>query len=164
MKFKEYTKLMKTPFDDLSKKDQQKRTTEFNKRLKMAKTFMAGIVKGKIDQDFIEQIPSNDPLRKMVEIIKLKIEDNIGAEAQEPKMSYTYEVTVQEKTQLNLKTSLYIDLPKELMDKLNWKKGEKLVWEETEVLGDKEEYSAAYICRKVDWDNDIKPMFEEKDE
>ncbi len=50
------------------------------------------------------------------------------------------------------------------MDKLNWKKGERLVWEETEVLGDKGEYSAAYICRKVDWDNDIKPMFEEKDE
>jgi hypothetical protein len=80
-------------------------------------------------------------------------------------MSYTYEVTVQEKILVPpTKRSLYIDLPKELMDKLNWKKGEKLVWEETEVLGDKGEYSAAYVCRKVDWDTDIKPMFEEKDE
>ena len=55
---------------------------------------------------------------------------------------------------------LYIDLPKELMDKLNWKPGEELVWEETEVLGDKEDYLAAYVCRKVDWDKDIKPIME----
>ena len=49
-------------------------------------------------------------------------------------MSYTYEVTIQEKIQLNLKTLLYIDLPKELMDKLNWKKGERLVWEKQKRL------------------------------
>ena len=33
MKHKDYMKLMKTPFDDLSKEDQQKRTTEFNRRM-----------------------------------------------------------------------------------------------------------------------------------
>ncbi len=34
---------MKTPFDELSKEDQQKRTTEFNRRMKMATIFMSGI-------------------------------------------------------------------------------------------------------------------------
>ena len=79
-------------------------------------------------------------------------------------MSNIYNVTVKEKILIPpTKTSLYIDLPKELVDKLNWKSGEELVWEETEVLGDKEDYLAAYVCKKVDWDRDIKPMFEKEE-
>ena len=72
-------------------------------------------------------------------------------------MGDIYQVTVKEKS---FGGNLYIDLPKELMDKLNWKPGEELVWEETDVLGDEGDYSAAYVCRKVDWDRDIKPMME----
>ena len=52
MKHKEYTKLMKTPFDKLSKEDQQLRTTEFNKRLQLARTFMLQLREGKIDKNF----------------------------------------------------------------------------------------------------------------
>ena len=54
----------------------------------------------------------------------------------------------------------YIDLPDELMKSLDWKIGDKLVWEETDVLGDEGNYPAAYVCKKVDWDRDIKPMTE----
>ena len=54
----------------------------------------------------------------------------------------------------------YIDLPDELMKSLDWKIGDKLVWEETDVLGDEGNYPAAYVCKKVDCDIDIKPMME----
>ena len=54
----------------------------------------------------------------------------------------------------------YIDLPDELMKSLDWKIGDKLVWEETDVLGDEGNHPAAYVCKKVDWDRDIKPMME----
>ena len=43
----------------------------------------------------------------------------------------------------------YIDLPDELMKSLDWKIGDELVWEETEVLGEAGEYPAAYVCKKV---------------
>ena len=59
---------------------------------------------------------------------------------------------------------LYIDLPDELMKSLDWKIGDELVWEETEVLGEEAEYPAAYVCKKVDWDRDIKPMMDREDE
>ena len=31
---------------------------------------------------------------------------------------------------------LYIDLPEELTEKLNWKVGDEIEWDETEMLGD----------------------------
>jgi len=31
---------------------------------------------------------------------------------------------------------LYIDLPDELVEKLNWKVGDQIEWDETEMLGD----------------------------
>ena len=70
-----------------------------------------------------------------------------------------YKVNVEE----NIKGELYVDLPRELMENLNWHSGDELIWEETEVLGEEGVYSAAYICRKVDWDRDIKPMLDGKD-
>ena len=73
--------------------------------------------------------------------------------------SNVYKVNVEE----NIKGELYIDLPRELMVNLNWYPGDELIWEETEVLGEEGDYSAAYVCRKVDWDRDIKPMFEKEE-
>ena len=58
---------------------------------------------------------------------------------------------------------LYIDLPNELMKSLDWKMGDELVWEETDVLGEEVEYPAAYVCKKVDWDRDIKSTKDRKD-
>ena len=71
-------------------------------------------------------------------------------------MSDIYKVTVKKDND----GELYIDLPNELMKSLDWKMGDELVWEETDVLGEEVEYPAAYVCKKVDWDRDIKPMME----
>ena len=75
-------------------------------------------------------------------------------------MSNIYKVIVKKGNSFD--GELYIDLPDGLMKSLNWKIGDELVWEETDVLGDEGEYPAAYVCRKVDWDRDIKPMFEKE--
>ena len=63
-----------------------------------------------------------------------------------------YKVHVEE----NIKGELYIDLPRELMENLNWYPGDELIWEETEVCGEHTEYNAAYISKKKDWDNENK--------
>ena len=81
MKHKDYMKLMKTPFDELSREDQQKRTIEFNKRMKMATVFLSGIRDGKIDEEFVDLMEDDDPMRELVETIKIKMNDNLGAEA-----------------------------------------------------------------------------------
>jgi len=71
-------------------------------------------------------------------------------------MSDIYKVIVKE----SIDGEFYIDLPDELMKSLDWKIGDELVWEETDVLGDEGNHPAAYVCKKVDWDRDIKPMME----
>ncbi len=74
-------KLMKTPFEELSKEEEQKRTTEFNRRMKMATIFMNGIKDGKINKEFVDLMEDDDPMREVVETIKIKMNDNLGAEA-----------------------------------------------------------------------------------
>ena len=81
MKHKDYMKLMKTPFDDLSKEDQQKRTTEFNRRMKIATKFMGSLRDGKIDEEFVDLVEDDDPMKETIEILKIKVDDNLGAEA-----------------------------------------------------------------------------------
>ena len=81
MKHKDYMKLMKTPFDDLSKEDQQKRTTEINRRMKIATKFMGGLRDGKIDEEFVDLVEDDDPMKETIEILKIKVNDNLGAEA-----------------------------------------------------------------------------------
>ena len=73
-------------------------------------------------------------------------------------MSNIYKVIVKKGNEFD--SELYINLPDGLMKSLNWKIGDELVWEETDVLGDEGEYPAAYVCKKIDWDRDIKPMME----
>ena len=81
MKHKEYMKLMKTPFDELSKEDQQIRTAEFNKRIKIATKFMSGLRDGKIDEEFVDLVEDDDPMKETIEILKIKVNDNLGTEA-----------------------------------------------------------------------------------
>ena len=81
MKHKDYMKLMKTPFDDLSKEDQQKRTTEFNRRMKAATKFMSGLRDGKIDEEFVDLVEDDEPMKETIETLKIKVNDNLGAEA-----------------------------------------------------------------------------------
>ena len=81
MKHEEYMKLMKTPFEELSLEDQRKRTTEFQRRMKMATKFMSGLRDGKIDEEFVDLVEDDDPMKETIEILKIKVDDNLGAEA-----------------------------------------------------------------------------------
>ena len=81
MKHKDYMKLMKTPFEELSLEDQRKRTTEFQRRMKIATKFMSGLRDGKIDEEFVDLVEDDDPMKETIEILKIKVNDNLGAEA-----------------------------------------------------------------------------------
>jgi RNA binding exosome subunit len=78
MKHKEYKKLMKTPFEELSEQDQKKRTIEFKRRLEAAKTFITGLTKGYINDDIDKLIEDDDPIKDTVELVKLQINEVNG--------------------------------------------------------------------------------------
>ena len=75
MKHKDYMKLMKTPFEELSEQDQKKRTIEFKRRLETAKTFINGLTKGYINDDIDKLIEDDDPMKDTVELLKLRINE-----------------------------------------------------------------------------------------
>ena len=75
MKHKDYMKLMKTPFDELSEEDQKKRKIEFKRRIEVAKTFVTGLTKGYINDDIDKLIEDDDPIKDTVELLKLKINE-----------------------------------------------------------------------------------------
>jgi len=58
MKYKDYMKLMKTPYDELSEQDQKKRKKEFHRRLKVCQMFLGGMVKGYINDDISKLMDS----------------------------------------------------------------------------------------------------------
>ena len=72
---------MSTPFEELSLEDQRKRTTEFQRRKKLAISFMSQLKDGHIDDEFVNIMEVDDPMRETVETLKLKLDDTIGAEA-----------------------------------------------------------------------------------
>ena len=72
---------MSTPFEELSLEDQRKRTTEFQRRMKLAKSFMIQLKDGQINDEFVNLMEVDDPMRETVETLKLKLDDTIGAEA-----------------------------------------------------------------------------------
>ena len=78
MKHKDYMKLMKTPFEELSEQDQKKRKIEFKRRLEVAKTFVTGLTKGYISDDIDKLIEDDDPIKDTVELVKLKINEVEG--------------------------------------------------------------------------------------
>ena len=75
MKHKDYMKLMKTPFDELSEEDQKKRKIEFKRRIEVAKTFVTGLTKGYISDDIDKLIEDDDPIKDTVELVKLQINE-----------------------------------------------------------------------------------------
>jgi hypothetical protein len=75
MKHKDYEKLMKTPFDELSEEDQTKRKKEFHRRLEVAQVFLSGMVKGHVNDDISKLMEDDDPMKDMVELLKLQINE-----------------------------------------------------------------------------------------
>ena len=75
MKHKDYKKLMKTPFDELSEQDQKKRKKEFHRRLEVAQMFITGMVKGHVNDDIDKLIEDDDPIKDTVELVKLQINE-----------------------------------------------------------------------------------------
>ena len=80
MKHKEYKKLMRTPFEELSEQDQKKRKIEFERRMVIAKTFITGLAKGYINDDIDKLIEDDDPMKETVELVKLQTNE-VGGEA-----------------------------------------------------------------------------------
>ena len=78
MKHKDYMKLMKTPFEELSEQDQKKRKIEFKRRMEIAKTFVTGLTKGYISDDIDKLIEDDDPIKETVELVKLQINEVTG--------------------------------------------------------------------------------------
>jgi len=81
MKHKDYMKLMKTPFEELSLEDQRKRTTEFNRRMKVCTTFLVGLRDGHVSDDMINLLDDDDPMKERLEVVQIQINDVINAEA-----------------------------------------------------------------------------------
>ena len=78
MKHKDYKKLMKTPFDELSEQDQKKRKKEFHRRLEVAQMFITGMVKGYVNDDIGKLMEDDDPMKEKVELLKLQINEVEG--------------------------------------------------------------------------------------
>ena len=78
MNHKDYSKLMKTPFDKLSKQDKIKRKKEFHRRLEVAQMFISGMVKGYINNDIEKLMDDDDHLKETVKLIKLQINEVEG--------------------------------------------------------------------------------------
>ena len=75
MKHKDYMKLMKTSFDELSEEDQKKRKKEFHRRLEVAQMFITGMIKGHVNDDISKLMDDDDPLKDAVELLKLQINE-----------------------------------------------------------------------------------------
>ena len=75
MKHKDYMKLMKTSFDELSEEDQKKRKKEFHRRLEVVQMFVTGMIKGHVNDDIGKFLEDDDPMKDMVELVKLQINE-----------------------------------------------------------------------------------------
>jgi len=78
MKYKDYMKLMKTPFEELSVQDQKKRKKEFHRRLEVCQMFISGMVKGHVNDDIGKLMDDGDPMKDTVELLKLQINEVEG--------------------------------------------------------------------------------------
>ena len=78
MNFEEYKKLMSVPLKSLSEEDQQIRMEEFRKRMDVFKLFIEGMVKGYINDDIGKDIPDDDPIQDVIEVLKAQINEIPG--------------------------------------------------------------------------------------
>ena len=72
---------MKTPFEELSVEDQNKRTTEFNRRMKICTKFLVGLRDGHVSDDMINLLDDDDPMKERLEVIQIQTNDVLNAKA-----------------------------------------------------------------------------------
>ena len=78
MNFKEYKKLMSVPLESLTEEYQFIRMEEFRKRMDVFKLFIEGMVKGYINDDIGKDIPDDDPIQDVIEVLKAQINEIPG--------------------------------------------------------------------------------------
>ena len=78
MNFKEYKKLMSVSLESLSEEDQQIRMEEFRRRMNVCRLFLDGMVKGYISDDIGKEIPDDDPIHGVIEILRAQINEIPG--------------------------------------------------------------------------------------
>ena len=78
MNFKEYKKLMSVPLESLTEEYQLIRMEEFRKRMDVFKLFIEGMVKGYINDDIGKDIPDDDPIQDVIEVLKAQINEIPG--------------------------------------------------------------------------------------
>ena len=78
MNFKEYKKLMSVPLESLTEEYQLIRMEEFRKRMDVFKLFIEGMVKGYISDDIGKDIPDDDPIQDVIEVLKAQINEITG--------------------------------------------------------------------------------------
>jgi hypothetical protein len=49
--------------------------------MELASSFLSQLKDGKIHDEFVDLIEDDDPMKEMIEVVKIKANDNIGAEA-----------------------------------------------------------------------------------
>jgi len=78
MNFEEYRKLMSVPLESLSEDDQQIRMEEFRSRMNVCRLFLDGMVKGYISDDIGKEIPDDDPIHGVIEVLRAQINEIPG--------------------------------------------------------------------------------------
>ena len=73
LSYEEYIKLRETPFEELSKKDQQLRLDDFKKRVDMGMKFIRGLINGYISKSVTDEFPDDDPLKGETEMMRIII-------------------------------------------------------------------------------------------
>ena len=78
MNFEEYKKLVSVPLESLTEEDQQIRLEEFRRRMNVCRLFLDGMVKGYISDDIGKEIPDDDPIHGVIEILRAQINEIPG--------------------------------------------------------------------------------------
>ena len=78
MNFKEYKKLMSVPLESLTEEYQLIRMEEFRRRMNVCRLFLDGMVKGYINDDIGKEIPDDDPIHGVIEVLRAQINEIPG--------------------------------------------------------------------------------------
>ena len=78
MKYREYMRLMKTPFEDLSEEDKKQRKKEFDRRLGVCKKFLTGMMNGYVSEDLKKDIAKDDPMQEALDVLIVRINEIEG--------------------------------------------------------------------------------------
>ena len=78
MNFEEYKKLMLVPMESLTEENQLIRMEEFRRRMNVCRLFLDGMVKGYINDDIGKEIPDDDPIHGVIEVLRAQINEIPG--------------------------------------------------------------------------------------